>query len=65
MSKTHFQDFQEASLRLLEIVNAGLPNKTLYLTKVTKSQLSIERVLDNNTGTNVQEGSVIPLDDSF
>lgn len=60
-----FRNFHEAAEKLLAIVDAVLPGKTLFLSKITPEIFSIEKVLDNKTGVILEEGASMPLKDSY
>jgi hypothetical protein len=65
MAPALYQNFAEASQKLLEILNAILPDKTLLLTKKTNKHIKLEKVLDNDTGIMANEGDLLPIEDVY
>ncbi|KKK37370.1 hypothetical protein WQ57_14300 [Mesobacillus campisalis] len=65
MAPVLYQNFAEASQKLLEILNAILPDKTLMLAKKTQKHIKLEKVLHNDNGILANEGDLIPVEDVY
>jgi hypothetical protein len=65
MAPALYQNFAEASQKLLEILDAILPEKTLFLAKKANENIKLEKVLANSTGITVNEGDLYPIHDVY
>ncbi|WP_053363640.1 hypothetical protein [Bacillus sp. FJAT-27251] len=65
MAPVLYKNFAEASQKLLEILNAILPDKTLMLAKKNEKHIKLEKLLPNDNGILAKEGDLIAIEDVY